>query len=52
MSRPNLAEEEAIYRASKMVEMTGSRIYIVHLSSMEGLWIVKQARDRPERGRE
>ena len=46
VSRPNLAEEEAIYRASKMVEMTGSRIYIVHLSSKEGLWIVKQARDR------
>jgi len=32
VSRPNLAEEEAIYRASKMVELTGSRIYIVHLS--------------------
>jgi dihydropyrimidinase len=46
MSRPNLAEEEAIYRASKMVEMAGSRIYIVHLSSKEGLWVVKQARDR------
>jgi dihydropyrimidinase len=46
MSRPNLAEEEAIYRASKMVEMAESRIYIVHLSSKEGLWIVKQARDR------
>ena len=46
VSRPNIAEEEAIYRASKMVEMTGSRIYIVHLSSKEGLWIVKQARDR------
>jgi dihydropyrimidinase len=46
VSRPNLAEEEAIYRASKMVEMTGSRIYIVHLSSKEGLWIVKTARDR------
>ncbi len=45
VSRPNIAEEEAIYRASKMVEMTGSRIYIVHLSSKEGLWIVKQARD-------
>jgi len=46
VSRPNLAEEEAIYRASKMVELTGSRIYIVHLSSKEGLWIVKEARDR------
>ncbi|RTZ96627.1 MAG: dihydropyrimidinase [Deltaproteobacteria bacterium] len=46
MSRPNIAEEEAIYRASKMVELTDSRIYIVHLSSKEGLQIVKQARDR------
>ena len=46
VSRPNLAEEEAIYRATKMVEMSGSRIYIVHLSSKEGLWVVKQARDR------
>ena len=46
VSRPNIAEEEAIYRASKMVELTGSRIYIVHLSSKEGLWIVKEARDR------
>ena len=46
MSRPNIAEEEAIYRASKMVELTDSRIYIVHLSSKEGLWIVKKARDR------
>ena len=46
VSRPNLAEQEAIYRATKMVELTGSRIYIVHLSSKEGLWIVKEARDR------
>jgi dihydropyrimidinase len=46
VSRPNIAEEEAIYRASKMVEMAGSRIYIVHLSSKEGLWVVKAARDR------
>jgi dihydropyrimidinase len=46
VSRPNIAEEEAVYRASKMVEMTGSRIYIVHLSSREGLAVVKQARDR------
>jgi dihydropyrimidinase len=46
VSRPNIAEEEAVYRASKMVEMTGSRIYIVHLSSKEGLAKVKEARDR------
>jgi dihydropyrimidinase len=46
LSRPNIAEEEAISRAAKMVELTGSRIYIVHLSSLEGLNVVKQARDR------
>ncbi|MBW1864392.1 MAG: dihydropyrimidinase [Deltaproteobacteria bacterium] len=46
VSRPNIAEEEAISRAAKMVELTGSRIYIVHLSSKEGLFKVKEARDR------
>jgi dihydropyrimidinase len=46
VSRPNIAEEEAIERAAKMVELTGSRIYIVHLSSKEGLWKVKEARDK------
>lgn len=45
LSRPNIAEEEAVSRAAKMVEMTGSRIYIVHLSSKEGLARVKEARD-------
>lgn len=45
VSRPNIAEEEAIARAAKMVEVTGSRIYIVHLSSKEGLFKVKEARD-------
>ena len=45
MSRPNIAEEEAIARAAKMVELTDSRIYIVHLSSKEGLVKVKEARD-------
>ena len=46
LSRPNIAEEEAIARAAKMVELTGSRIYIVHLSSKEGLFKVKEARDK------
>ena len=41
-----LAEEEAVDRAAKAVEFTGSRIYIVHLSSGRGLWKVRQARDR------
>lgn len=45
-SRPNIAEEEAVFRAAKMVELTDSRIYIVHLSSKEGLARVKEARDK------
>jgi dihydropyrimidinase len=46
VSRPNIAEEEAVGRAAKMVELTGSRIYVVHLSSKEGLFTIKKARDR------
>jgi len=46
LSRPNLAEEEAIYRASKMVELTGSSLYVVHLSSKEGLRQIQAARAR------
>ena len=41
-----LAEEEAVDRAAKAVEFTGSRIYVVHLSSSRGLWKIRQARDR------
>ncbi len=44
-SRPNLAEEEAVMRAMKMVELTGSSLYIVHLSSKEGLQRIQEARD-------
>ncbi|MCF8106975.1 MAG: dihydropyrimidinase [Desulfohalobiaceae bacterium] len=46
LSRPNIAEQEAVSRATKMVELTDSRIYIVHLSSKEALWTIKEARDR------
>jgi dihydropyrimidinase len=41
-----LAEEAAIERTITAVEFTGSRIYIVHLSSDRGLWKVREARDR------
>ncbi|MGA2641325.1 MAG: dihydropyrimidinase [Spirochaetia bacterium] len=41
-----LAEEEAVDRCTKAVEFTGSRIYVVHLSSSRGLWKIRQARDR------
>lgn len=46
VSRPNIAEEEAVARAAKMVELTGSRIYIVHLSAKEALAKVREARAR------
>ena len=42
-SRPNIAEQEAIYRACKMVELSNSSLYVVHLSSKEGLEVIKQA---------
>ncbi|HSV92129.1 MAG TPA: dihydropyrimidinase [Desulfobacterales bacterium] len=41
-----LAEEQAIERCIAAVEFTGSRLYVVHLSSGPGLWRIKQARDR------
>lgn len=46
VSRPNIAEEEAVFRAGKMVELTGSRIFIVHLSTREGLEMIKGFRSR------
>jgi len=41
-----LAEEQAIDRACKAVEFTGSRLYVVHLSSDAGLKRIRKARDR------
>ncbi len=41
-----LAEEQAVERCVSAVEFTGSRIYVVHLSSSRGLWKIKKARDR------
>jgi dihydropyrimidinase len=41
-----IAEEAAVARAVTAAEFTGSRIYIVHLSSGRGLWKIREARDR------
>jgi dihydropyrimidinase len=41
-----IAEEEAVERAGKMVEFTGSRIYIVHLSWMGALRRIAEFRER------
>jgi dihydropyrimidinase len=40
-----LAEEESVGRCIQAVKLTGSRIYVVHLSSAKGLWKIRQARD-------
>lgn len=46
LSRPNFIESEAIDRAIKWAEVTGGRLYIVHMSTGEGADAVKKAKDR------
>ena len=46
MTRPNFIEYEAIQRAITWAEVTGGRLYIVHMSTGEGADIVKAARKR------
>ncbi|MEW5759468.1 MAG: dihydropyrimidinase [Candidatus Thermoplasmatota archaeon] len=46
LSRPNYVEEEAIQRAIKLAEITGGKLYIVHMSTGGGAEIVKNARLR------
>ncbi len=45
-AHPVVAEEQAIDRCVAAVELTGGRIYVVHLSSGRGLERVRQARRR------
>lgn len=45
-SRPALAEQEAIHRAIFYSDLTGSPLYVVHLSSREGLKLIADARRR------
>jgi dihydropyrimidinase len=45
-SRPNIAEEEAVSRAIEFTRFLDSQLYIVHLSSREGLEKIVQARDK------
>ena len=44
LSRPNFIEAEAVQRAIKWSQVTGGRLYIVHLSTKEGAELVKRAR--------
>jgi dihydropyrimidinase len=46
LTRPTLAEAEAVHRAIALSEMAGVPIYIVHLSSEDALNQVREARDR------
>ena len=46
MTRPNFIEAEAIQRAVTWSEVTGGKLYIVHMSTAEGTEIVKAAQAR------
>ena len=46
MTRPNFIEAEAIQRAITWADVTGGRLYIVHMSTAEGADLVKAAQAR------
>ncbi len=46
ITRPNYIEAEAIQRAVKWAEVTGGRLYIVHMSTAEGAEIIVDAQSR------
>ena len=46
LTRPNYSESEAISRVIQIAEVTGGRLYIVHMSTGEGTDFVKWGQDR------
>ena len=46
LTRPALAEAEAVHRAIAIAEIAGAPVYIVHVSSEDALEQVREARDR------
>jgi dihydropyrimidinase len=46
LSRPSFIEYEAIQNAISWAEATGGKLYIVHLSTAEGLQIIRKAQAR------
>ena len=46
LTRPTIAEAEAVQRSIAMAEIAGAPVYIVHLSSEDALNQVREARDR------
>jgi len=45
-SRPPEAEVDAIFRAIELAAETGCRLHVVHISTLEGAELVRQARER------
>jgi dihydropyrimidinase len=46
LTRPIAVEREAIHRAVCLAEVAGARLYVVHVSSGEGLQVIREARSR------
>ncbi len=46
LTRPARAEGEAVHRTIALAEMAGIPVYIVHLSTADGLHAIAEARDR------
>ncbi len=44
ITRPNFIEAEAIQRAIKWAEVTGGKLYVVHMSSGDGADLIERAR--------
>lgn len=49
VSRPDYVEAEAVSRAIMWAAQTGSKLYVVHLSSKKGLELIRAARSRGEK---
>jgi dihydropyrimidinase len=46
LTRPVPAEREAVNRAVCLAEIAGARLYVVHVSSGDGLQVIREARGR------
>ncbi|MFT4004673.1 MAG: dihydropyrimidinase [Lacrimispora sp.] len=46
LSRPDLVEKEAVSRVIDFAEMTGARVYIVHVSTREAEQVIRRAKER------
>lgn len=46
LTRPEAVEREAIHRAVSLAEIAGAPLYVVHVSSGEGLGVIREARSR------